>query len=193
MSAIHVDVSAPILDLRHLHKSLSKKRFDRIVTNSINHTLRKTKTATSKQIKAVYGARSKDVKKGLKVSRANTLTQSGAVVGFGRPLPLIAFRARQNKKGVSVRIMGRSRLINKAFIATMPSGHKGVFARGQYKGGEFRFRKKRVKRKGNDLVINELNTVSVPRAMSNNIILNNLSNQMNKDFPERLTHLLSRG
>ena len=59
----------------------------------------------------------------------------GESVGFGRGLrgriPLIRFGARQINKGVSYKITkasGRQR-IKGAFIATMPTGHEGVFKR----------------------------------------------------------------
>lgn len=47
----------------------------------------------------------------------------------GRAVPLIAFNARQTKKGVRVRIRGASKLYAHSFIATMKSGHRGVFLR----------------------------------------------------------------
>jgi hypothetical protein len=48
----------------------------------------------------------------------------------GAPMPVIAFSPRQTKKGVSVEInVGRRVLIRGAFIATMKSGHTGVFYR----------------------------------------------------------------
>jgi len=57
-----------------------------------------------------------------------------ASLGVGRRLrstPVIKFKPRQTKKGVSVRIKkskGR-KLIKSAFIVTMPTGHEGVFYR----------------------------------------------------------------
>jgi hypothetical protein len=47
-----------------------------------------------------------------------------------KPLPLIAFGARQTMTGVSVEVTkGKRAIIRSAFIATMQSGHKGVFQR----------------------------------------------------------------
>ncbi len=46
----------------------------------------------------------------------------------GAPVPVAAFSHRQTRRGVSVAINKGSRsLIRSAFIATMASGHKGVF------------------------------------------------------------------
>jgi len=44
-------------------------------------------------------------------------------------IPLGAFSPKQTKKGVSVRIGRKRQMLQHAFIATMKSGHKGVFWR----------------------------------------------------------------
>lgn len=77
--------------------------------------------------------------KGKYVSRAITLARAKgsdipglewAVNLSGAPVPLIAYPARQTRKGVSVEVnRGKRTLIPGAFIATMRSGHVGVFRR----------------------------------------------------------------
>lgn len=48
----------------------------------------------------------------------------------GEPIPVSSFPVRQTKRGVSVAInTGKRTLIKSAFIATMRSGHRGVFLR----------------------------------------------------------------
>jgi hypothetical protein len=48
----------------------------------------------------------------------------------GAPVPVAAFPHRQTKRGVSVAInQGARALIRSAFVATMRSGHRGVFTR----------------------------------------------------------------
>lgn len=48
----------------------------------------------------------------------------------GKPQPVVTYPSRQTAKGVSVVINeGKRVLIKSAFIATMRSGHKGVFVR----------------------------------------------------------------
>lgn len=48
----------------------------------------------------------------------------------GAPVPLVAYPARQTRKGVSVEVnRGKRTLLKGSFIATMASGHKGVFRR----------------------------------------------------------------
>lgn len=192
MARIHVDLSQTIRKFRKVHSNLDKKRFNRITVQAINHTIRKAKTATSRDIKKTYGAASKDIKKNITITRAFSNDPSAAIIGRGKSLPLRAFSPRQNKKGVSIRIKGKRKQIHKAFIATMSNDHKGVFARGHYAEGKFKFRKKRIKKKGNDLHINELKTLSVPFMMNNDVILQHIEQKMQQDFPIRLAHLLSR-
>jgi hypothetical protein len=46
-----------------------------------------------------------------------------------RPIPLIEFpSARQVGAGVRTSVWGRSQILGSAFIATMPSGHRGVLS-----------------------------------------------------------------
>lgn len=53
-----------------------------------------------------------------------------SLIGKAKPIPLIAFNARQTGRGVSVEVTkGRRLVVAHAFIATMASGHKGVFLR----------------------------------------------------------------
>ena len=52
------------------------------------------------------------------------------LVAKAKPLPLMAFGARQTKTGVSVEVTkGKRSIVRHAFIATMQSGHTGVFMR----------------------------------------------------------------
>lgn len=48
----------------------------------------------------------------------------------GKPVPLVAYPHRQGKKGVTVEVnKGKRTLVRSSFVATMKSGHKGVFKR----------------------------------------------------------------
>lgn len=192
MAQIFINVEGAINDLKKAHSRLSKKAIDRAVVRALNHTISKAKTATAQQIRKVYGARSSDVKKALKIHRANSRDHAATLIARGRPLPLRAFSPRQTKKGVSIKIKGKRHIIHKAFRATMASGHEGVFARGDYSKGKFLFRYKRVRSRGHDLPITKLSTTSVPRAMMQRVILDHLNTKIQQDLPTRLAHELSR-
>jgi hypothetical protein len=55
---------------------------------------------------------------------------SWAVDVSGEPVPLVAYPYRQTKQGVSVEVnRGKRTLLKGAFVATLKSGHVGVFRR----------------------------------------------------------------
>jgi hypothetical protein len=56
--------------------------------------------------------------------------RSEAWRGSGKEIPLAKYPARQTKRGVSVLVnKGKRKLVRGAFLATMKSGHTGVFRR----------------------------------------------------------------
>jgi hypothetical protein len=94
-----------------------------------------------------------------------TYTKPTAIVRVrGKRSPLIAFSARQTRTGVSVRVRQR-KTIRTAFIATMPSGHRGVFKR----TGRFG-------RRGNPKLekIAQLTTLSIPQALEQEAVVGDL-------------------
>jgi hypothetical protein len=89
----------------------------------------------------------KEAKAGYIVVKSSPQTLESRVIVKGKPVPLMAFKPRQTKKGVTVTIKkGHRTMLRSAFIAQMPGGHIGVF--------------KRVGRKR--LPIRERNVVSYP-------------------------------
>lgn len=64
-------------------------------------------------------------------------------------------------------------------MATTKSGHKGVFARAQYKGNKLVSRRTRVNRYPlNDLPITEIQSLSVPSALRNKGVIEPLTKLM---------------
>lgn len=193
---VHVDVSKAIAELRKQFydpvNPNSNAKFNLAIARAINHTLAKAKTAASRDIRSEYNVKAKELKSALAINKASRKWHEGMLIATGRPLPLIAFGARQTRKGVTVNVMGQRKLVRGAFIATMQSGHRGAFARGKYSGYQFEFRNKRIKKQGNDLAINELTTTSVPKMMQNNAVLTALQKGLEQDFPARLEHEMSR-
>lgn len=107
------------------------------------------------------GFKAAAVRSAMKIARATYSRPRAMVQIRGRRTPLIAFSARQTKAGVSVNVRQR-KVIQGAFIATMKSGHKGVFRRtGQFgRGGSPR--KERIA---------ELRSLSIPQAVGQELLL----------------------
>lgn len=190
---IQIDVSDAIRTMENTVGRLTPRQFSQGIARALNHTAAKAQTAASRQIRAVYNIRAKDVRAAMRRIRARFNNLTARIEITGAPLPLIAFGARQVKRGVSVQVLnGQRKVVNRAFIQTMPNGHKGVFARGNYGGGRFAFRSKRVSQKGNDLPITELMSVAVPQTLSKESVMSAIARGVERDFPDRLQHELSR-
>ena len=101
------------------------------VRSAANKLIRRGRTATSKRVREVYNIKASDLKNYTKVKKATNSNPTAAIIISGRPIPLILFSAKQNKRGVSVRVKkttGR-KIIQSSFIATMPSGKIQVWMR----------------------------------------------------------------
>ncbi|HEU6436576.1 MAG TPA: hypothetical protein VE028_03930 [Nitratidesulfovibrio sp.] len=103
----------------------------KLIRLAINDTVDVTKTDVV-QGSSYINMKASDRKKCIKAVKANYSRLSGRVTLTGRPNKLIIFKGtRQTRKGVSVRVLLNTprEVIPTAMIATMPSGHKGVFWR----------------------------------------------------------------
>lgn len=203
---IHVSVEQAVKNIRKEFRDLTNQEFNTGVARAINHTLAKAKTQGSREIRQVYAIAAKDLSQAITLRKANQAQMYGVVIAAGKPIPLKKFKPIQNKDGVSVIIKkGQRQQIKSAFLAAMPSGHTGVFARGAYKQNGYAFRHKRITPAGgykqlngrwqpiqNDTPINTLNTVSVPLAFSQDIVIRAVAKKLEEDFPARMMHELSR-
>ena len=115
------------------------KKFQRVVgvatSRAINKSSVSVRAVGSRALSQDLALRVGDVRKELVLTRATAQTQEARISVRGRRLPLILFGAtgpqpsRGRGRGVSYRFgRGRKRIAS-AFIATMRSGHKGVFRR----------------------------------------------------------------
>jgi hypothetical protein len=108
--------------------------------NSEAYVIRAMKAAGTSALRAMKAEASRRIrdKKGIqagKIDSALTMVfptnkPVWALVAKAKPIPLMSFGARQTKTGVSVEVTkGKRSIIRHAFLATMQSGHKGVFMR----------------------------------------------------------------
>lgn len=95
--------------------------------------LRDMKGEASKRIRARKRIKASYITRALTLRRARGGDIAGmewAVDVSGEPVPLVAYPHRQTRKGVSVEVnKGKRTLVKGSFVATMKSGHKGVFRR----------------------------------------------------------------
>lgn len=173
---------------------------DVALPRALNKVADQAQVAGLRKVNAIYrvGPRTMEQYLSTRLAKQGNLVVEIAAKGQGFPLYL--FQPRQLKGrltrrkggyrtggGVSVLIKGRRVLIPHAFIATMKSGHRGVFARGAYGGkgkivptGEtssrFHFGKKRYS-------INELFTFGAPQAFSNPDVVDAMNDRAREQMP----------
>lgn len=140
---------------------------------AINKLIEQAQVAGFRKVNDIYGIGPRAFEQYASVSLAKEGRDFAATINVkGKGLPLVLFKPRKVKGGVSVLVKGRRFTIRHAFLATMNNGHTGVFARGAYGGkgkrvvptgetfGRFVFGRTR-------LSVNELYTFSPPKAFSN--------------------------
>lgn len=111
---------------------LSERLADTCVKNALNRCADMAKTEAGRQIRATYNIKMTALNKQMKVNYASASKLTSQVLTMGNAYPLIGFSGtRQNALGVQVQIKIGSapKTITHAFIATMKSGHVGVFSR----------------------------------------------------------------
>ena len=100
------------------------------VVRALNKMADQGKVASAREVRSAgYNLKVGTIKKGIRVKRATKSELRATIIATGKPIPLIEYGARQVAKGVSVNVLKGRKVIAGAFIATMPSGHKGVFVR----------------------------------------------------------------
>lgn len=103
----------------------------KIMSRAINRTSTTARAQIARRIAEKVTIKISDVKKNISRTTA-TFNRWESILGINtKRLPLMGFKARQTAKGVSYKVekTGSRKVISSAFIATMASGHTGVFKR----------------------------------------------------------------
>lgn len=112
-----------------------KQRFPAAIARAINRSADSAKTAMVRVIATDMGMKVSDVRRYVSVSEATSGHQVATIRASAKPIPLIQFGAKGREpsrgkgRGVTARLKGGAGRYPKAFIATMASGHRGVFQR----------------------------------------------------------------
>lgn len=186
---LSVSIQANCKDLADDLRRLSDDVRQKVIGRALRKTASNAKTETSRAIRDEYKISSRVVGKSITVHTVYGQTPKAEITVKGRPLPMYAFKPKQTKVGVRVRIKGKFIVVPHAFIANMRSGHVGVFARGGYKGitadagsfGRFKFSKSR-------LPINELYTFSLPQGFNNKVVMSRVIVRFQARYPVNLAH-----
>jgi len=127
-----MSASIEIQGLREVQALLNSfpQRAKTIISRSLNDAATHTVTDASRRVRQTWNLNVKEAKAGYIVVKSSPQTLESRVIVKGKPVPLMAFKPRQTKKGISVTIKkGHRTMLRSAFIATMRSGHVGVYKR----------------------------------------------------------------
>lgn len=105
------------------------------VSRALNRAATAGRTAMVRAVKAETGLGSRFLSKEVRIEKSTANAPRATVTAQGRRVPLIAFKAkgpepsRGRGRGVTTSLPGAKGRLPHAFIARMPSGHRGVFQR----------------------------------------------------------------
>lgn len=157
------------------------------LVRALNKMAEQVLVAGSREVrKAGYNLKAADIKRAMRVKRASQGNLTATVIASGRPLPIIQYGARQTAKGVTVNVLSGRKLIPGAFIATMPTGHTGVFVRKP--GGKHVKVKRAGKASWHQLPIRELFGPAIPDALANAGVRDAVQELIRVKFPSILEH-----
>lgn len=105
-------------------------QFPVAMARALTRTAKSARTMASSLIRERYNIKKQDLDPAIRVIDANRNQLYSAVIARSRRFPLIAFSARQTRKGVTFSVTKGKRVsMRSAFVQRMKSGHEGVFTR----------------------------------------------------------------
>jgi len=133
MSKSLVEVKFDKAKLKRIEKTLKgvPGAMPKVMTRGINRTATMSRTEIIRRISANVSLKKKTIRDGLQLEKAHRNKWAAKITVISKRIPLMDFKARQGKRGVSYLISknkGRQK-IQDAFFAKLKSGHEGVFKR----------------------------------------------------------------
>lgn len=158
---------------------------DKIVVRSLNDVAEQAKVRASREIRAAgYNLKSARIKKAIEIIRAKPGNLVAIVRASGRPMPLIEYDGKQDRKGrVTVKVKDGRKVVKDAFIATMSSGHRGIYVR---KGTAHKRVVKNGRVRYSGLPIQELYGPSIPAVFGNAVIQSAMETLVREKLPSVL-------
>ena len=155
---------------------LDQEGYRKVVLRSLVKVADQAETLGNRMVRETYNMKRADVDKAITVTPSSISKLQVDIRVKGRRQPLLMFQAKQLRKGVKITVKrgGRS-LLPHAFIATMKSGHKGVFTR---------------EPKAKRLPIGEKFTISVAEMFGSKTIVDSIEALMLDKFPGILENQL---
>lgn len=195
LAGVQVDIFSNLDTLRKRIRLFGKRGVERAHVRAINKSVMKTKTQARRALTDKFNLPNKLINQQLIPIKARTGKQAAGLQGRGAQIPLIDAKGgkTQTKVGVRMNTGGGSRVIRGAFIATMKSGHTGIFKRNV--GGRNPRRVKYVtsagQRQTKFLPIRELKFPSMAHMITNKKFARPLFRFFTIDYPIQLRRQLN--
>jgi Prophage minor tail protein Z (GPZ) len=131
---VAITVKVDVTDWNNAMRRLARDA-PRAASRALNRTAQNVQTVAVRLMAQDVGLQNNAVRPSVKIDRATPARPAAAVRTTGKRIPLIAFNASgpepsRGRGRVTYRIgRGGRHSVPGSFIATMPSGHRGVFKR----------------------------------------------------------------
>lgn len=184
-------------DIRLLTKGvnrLNRKGVPRAITRATNKALLKTRTQTRRQLAKKFNLPAKEVNKTVTHRNASLNNGTAYIQGRGSQIPIIKVKGSvtQKRLGVALNTGTGRRVIPHSFIATMASGHTGVYKRvGRKAGKRVRYIDSMGRRQTSALPIRELKFPSPAHMITNKKFANGIFQFFTQDYPTQLKRQLN--
>ena len=100
-----------------------------VLRRALNRTITPVRAEAARDVAQDMRVRVGTARRAMALRRATNRSLEASVTASGQRIPLIEFRARPVRQGISYDL-GRGRTVAKgAFLSTMKSGHRGAFRR----------------------------------------------------------------
>ncbi|GHT05044.1 hypothetical protein AGMMS49525_11980 [Bacteroidia bacterium] len=183
-----------IQDIQRKFKSqLSESAIKKGTATAINGVMKSSIGRINKAIKKEYNITPKHLNRISKVSpQAKEGALDAGITVNSQRIPLIGFKPKQSGSCISVQIKkGKKVLVRDSFIATMNSGHTGVYARGRYankRADGFTYEKG--KTKNGKIRISEIKTMSPFSMALTKSVADDVQTYMSSEVTKRVHGLL---
>lgn len=131
MASVEI-IGADVVDLDLAGQSA---KVQRAFVRAANRSIGSGRTAMTRLMAGDTGLKQKNIRESMVLQEATASRPEASLTAKLKRIPLIDFRARGPEpsrgkgRGVTYRLPGGKGRVENAFIATMSSGHKGVFRR----------------------------------------------------------------
>jgi len=106
------------------------RRARSILSQTLNDGAKHAATEATRRVRETWNIKIRAAKAQLPITRSNAETLRATIRVKGGPIALMAFGPKQTRRGISIKVRrGKQTVLRHAFLATMQSGHTGVFYR----------------------------------------------------------------